>query len=126
MVKAPASTQLTFYDGPAKKRLAEVTIPNLPLAGRVNTMRAALVPVYAHMKKRGVVREQADALDLPGSVKTVASRIKIARGQDRLLLLGSPYHSDRDRAATFGHGYVPAIDHILASSKDRRRGQRIV
>jgi hypothetical protein len=117
--EAPAGTRVVFFDGPARQRLAEADIPDGPLAARVRAVARPLGPVFQHLRKTGSVRAgaAADALDLPGFIPTVASLVRTARGNTRLVVVGSPYHSDTERGATFMRSQVPSVDHVLASSR---------
>jgi hypothetical protein len=124
---APAATRLVFFDGTARQRLAEVEVPGMPKAGRTRALVRPLAPVFDHLEKTQSVRTDApDALDVPGFVSTVADLIKTAPGSTRLVLVGSPYHADHEKAASFGPGQVPSFDHVLATSTQSPFGTSVL
>lgn len=116
----PAGTRLVTFDATNRQRLADVEVPDMPANGRVRILNRPLAPVWDHLKKAQAVREGggADELNVPGFVSTLASFMSTTGGPVRLILVGSPYHKDGDRGATFARGEVPSVDHILAGTRE--------
>lgn len=116
----PAGTRVVTFDTSNRKRLADIEVPDMPANGRIRLLNRPLAPVWDHVKKAQAVREGAgaDELNLPGFVSTLASFMSTTRGSVRLVLVGTPYHKDGDRGATFTRGEVPSMDHILAATRE--------
>lgn len=113
---APPGTRLIFYDA-SRTRLGEAVIANAPPAGRIRSASRVLGTVVERLSKQTPppANFAVDEVDLPGFVRTLGTVIcYVERKPTRFVVIGSPYHTDLEQAASFACGQFPSLDHCIS------------
>lgn len=116
LLKAEAGSRIEVFDAHAIKRIASVSIGDMPPKARVRQAASQIRAIHTFINPEAPRQTPANQTRVPAFLSVVAASSTPSKPA-RVLLVASLFYTDeRDPSATFAPGFVPSDGHLLAPS----------